>query len=141
RLQGRLIAFATFHQGPQEWTLDLMRHQPDAHDGTMHAIVTHAIALACAAGLPRRSLAAAGPPPRMPRALAPDNGLLRFKQMFAPRWQPLYLAAPSHLGLLIAAAEITRAIRYPAPLRSRTPHHHLADYEIAPASQAWQTGP
>lgn len=142
RLQGRLVAFASFHQGPQEWTLDLMRHHPDAPDGTMQAIITHAIALARAAHLPRLSLAAAGLLPNLPRALrrlsgAQDTGLRHFKQMFAPRWQPLYLAAPTRTALLVAAAEVTRAVHHPAPLRTRPPHHHLADYEIAPKAQTW----
>ncbi len=146
RQDGRLLAFATFHQGQQEWALDLMRSAPDCPDGTMHVIVTHAILRAHAAGTGRFSLAAAGLPSCLPprlarRVCADDAGLQRFKQMFAPTWQPLYLTAPSGWALGITAAEIARAIHAPPPLRPlQPPHHHLAPNEIARGTQAWHMG-
>jgi phosphatidylglycerol lysyltransferase len=146
RQLGRMVAFATFHQGTQEWTLDLMRALPDAPDGAMQAIVTHAILLAQAAGVPRLSLAAAGAPPALPPLLcrwckADETGLHRFKQMFAPVWHPLYIVAPSRTALVIAGAEVARAIQTPASLPYRRhPHHLLAENEFAPPPQAWHTG-
>ncbi len=145
RHDGRLLGFASFHTSAQEWTLDLMRQLPDAPDGTMHALVTHAIAMAKAAGLARLSLAAAGAPGALPRPFrrmiaADDAGLQRFKQMFAPRWQPLYLTAPGRAALTIAGAEIARAISRPAPLRTHSAQDHHAEYGIASAPPAWHTG-
>jgi phosphatidylglycerol lysyltransferase len=145
RRDGQLVAFASFHQGRAEWTLDLMRNAPNCPDGTMQAIVTHGILLARAAGMARLSLAAAGTAARLPawlarRFAAREMGLLRFKQLFAPKWQPLYITAPSRLALIVAAAEIARAVHLPAPLpRPRRAHNDLAANEIAQDAQAWHT--
>jgi phosphatidylglycerol lysyltransferase len=146
RIDGRLLAFATFHQGRSEWTLDLVRHAPQCPDGTMQAVVTHAILLARAAGITRVSLASAGAAPALPVWLvrwvgADETGLHRFKQMFSPRWQPLYIAAPSRMALAIAGAEIARAVRRPAPVsRLRPAHDNLAANEFANGREAWQMG-
>lgn len=139
RLAGRITAFISLHDGAQEWTLDLMQHAPDAPDGTMHALIAHAITDARARNIPRLSLAAAGAPRALPRLLRERAdksaaGLLRFKHSFAPQWQPLYLCAPSRTALLIAAAEITRAIHWPAPLLQ----DHHAQYGFAPTARPWQ---
>lgn len=146
RQNGRLLAFASFHQGCREWALDLMRSAPDCPDGTMQAVVTHAVLLAHAAGIPRLSLASAGLPPALPAWLCrklkvDDSGLHRFKQMFAPVWHKRYIAAPTRTALAISAAEVARAISRPAPMANRqSAHHHLAPNEIARSTQAWQTG-
>ena len=149
---GRLVGFATFHPGQTEWALDLMRHGPDAPDGTMHALMAAAIAEAARRRVPRLSLAAvpeaAFVPARLParflaRMLArmldltlvrlgcDGTGLLQFKAMFAPRWQPLYLAAPHRPALALAACEIARAIAAPPPLRQTEQDH--AEYGFAQA--------
>ncbi len=145
RLDGRLVAFASFHTGSAEWTLDLMRQTPDAPDGTMHALICHAINAAAAAGIPRLSLAASMTPRPLPRALRrfaghDDTGLARFKQMFAPHWRPLYLCAPHWPALALAGAEITRAVRSPAPLRPQSAQDHHAEYAFATRPPAWHTG-
>ena len=44
------------------------------------------------------------------------TGLHQFKQSFAPHWQPLYIAAPSRVALVVAGAEIARAILRPPSL-------------------------
>ncbi len=145
RKDGRLVAFASFHQCGREWTLDLMRSAPACPDGTMQAIVTHAILLARAAGVAQLSLAVAGAPPALPhwlarRLQADDAGLAQFKQMFAPCWRQLYLTAPSCVSLGIAGAEIARAIHRPSPLPTpRRTHNHVAANEIARSPQAWHT--
>ena len=144
---GYLAGFATFHDGNREWTLDLMRHGPDAPDGTMQALVAAAIAEAGRRRVPRLSLAAVpevafGRTLPMDRAMAmlcnDGAGLLQFKAMFAPRWQPLYLAAPHAAALGLAACEIARAIASPPPLRQTEQDH--AEYEFATATRPWQRG-
>ena len=128
RRMGRVLAFATFNEVAAEWSLDLMRQDSNAPDGTMHLIVAHAISCAAASGCPRLSLAAVPrdipanlPLPAALRRRIADRvgaaGLRRFKSCFAPRWEPLYVAAPSRLGLLIGLAEIARAVNRPARLR------------------------
>jgi len=142
---GHLVGFATFHPGPSEWTLDLMRHGPDAPDGTMQALVAAAIVEAGRRRIPRLSLAAV-PEAAFGRALTLDHllarfgcdgaGLLQFKAAFAPRWQPLYLAAPHRPALALAACEISRAIAAPPPLRQTEQDH--VEYAFASALRPWQ---
>ncbi|MGL6212202.1 MAG: phosphatidylglycerol lysyltransferase domain-containing protein [Paracoccaceae bacterium] len=144
RQYGRLVAFITLHQSRTEWTLDLMRHAPDLPDGTMHALVCAAIADAVAMDLPRLSLAAV-PEAAFGRNTMMDamlrrfgcdgHGLLRFKQTFAPRWQPLYVAAPGRGALALACFEIARAIAFPTPLPQTEQDH--AEFEFASASGPW----
>lgn len=137
---GRLVAFASFHAGRREWVLDLMRSGAGLPDGTMQALVAEAIAQAARAGVPRLSLAAVPPdaaglrglPARFWRlATRRPCGLVQFKAGFAPRWQPLYIAAPGPAALALAAADIARAIRHPPPLPA-------AEYGFASARPAWQ---
>jgi phosphatidylglycerol lysyltransferase len=141
---GVLLAFASFHQGRHEWALDLMRQAEGIADGTMAALIVRAMEEAAAAGVPRLSLAAvplpdfglAGRLGRFAQGHDPNAGLRRFKAGFAPHRSRLYLAAPTRAGLMIAAADLARAIRWPAPLpqgetaRSRpatNPAQHLPD--------------
>lgn len=145
RREGRLVGFVSFHATAREWTLDLMRHAEAAPDGTMQALIAHAIAAAAAQGVPQLSLAASLAPRPLPRLLrrlagADDAGLARFKDMFGPRWQPLYLCAPSWPALALAGAEIARAIQRPPPLAPRKPQDHHAEYAFASALRAWHTG-
>ncbi|SFA74359.1 phosphatidylglycerol lysyltransferase [Poseidonocella pacifica] len=141
----RLIGFATFHMSSREWALDLMRLAPDAPDGTMHLLVHRAISLASDEGIPRLSLAAvpslseavpAQLRARIDRA-AGSAGLRQFKAAFAPRWVPLYAAAPGPLALALALFEIARSVRRPDALPSATkatpPHGEHEGFEFAPA--------
>ncbi len=121
--RGRLAGFLTLHEGWHERTLDLMCQRPDAPPGTMQALVAHAVAEAAAEGCDRLSLAAvpcpgaALPwPPPLARALdaaAGRAGLAQFKSAFAPRWAPLYLAAPGAPGLALAALDLADRITRP----------------------------
>jgi phosphatidylglycerol lysyltransferase len=115
----RLVAFASFHAAWGEWTLDLMRDVPGAPEGAMPLLLRRAIDAAAAEGVPRLSLAAV---PRLachlPRplgarfdALAGTEGLTRFKASFAPRWEPLYAAAPGPATLALGLVSIARAVR------------------------------
>lgn len=147
---GRPIAFASFHVGKYEWTLDLMRHASPLPDGTMHALIAQAIADAAAASLPRLSLAAVplaalcpAPVPRLARLVhrvtgGDQTGLAQFKSAFVPNWQTLYLAASSRPGLALAGMEIARAVRFPPPVGC-APHHLHEDYEFASTHQPWQS--
>lgn len=140
--QGRLIAFLTLHDSPDEWTLDLLRSRPDCPDGTMYALLAAAIDAARSAGIPRLSLAAVPRPARRRRrGQTSDSGLARFKAAFAPHWEPLYLCAPSRLAMAIAAADIARAVLRPAPLASVPASAHLEANEFAPATATWQGMP
>ena len=121
-----LVGFLTLHDGAQERTVDLMCQTAAAPAGTMHRLVTQAIEDARAEGCSRLSLAAV---PRLadalplPAALAARvdrmtgaQGLMRFKSSFAPRWEPLYIAAPGPVGLGMAGLDLADRITRPREL-------------------------
>ena len=129
---GRLVGFASFHAGAREWVLDLMRPAADAPDGTMQALIAAAITEAGKTGVARLSLAAL--PPRAEDSTGPAAalwrhaekgkgaaGLRQFKMGFAPRLSARYIAAPTPAALMLAAADIARAIHRPAPLPDTGP--------------------
>lgn len=123
--EGKLIAFVTFHAGQTNWVLDLVRFRPGAPDGTIYAMITHALEMARWLEVPEVSLAAVpdpsfgmtGPVSQLLQRLTRGSvGLAQFKSAFAPRWRTLYVAAPSRLALLIGGLELARAILRPAAL-------------------------
>ncbi|MGR3581162.1 MAG: phosphatidylglycerol lysyltransferase domain-containing protein, partial [Sagittula sp.] len=118
--KGRLIAFTSWLQTGGALSLDLVRHEAETPQGTMHGLVQAVIAHARAQAIAEVSLAAL-PHPALPGRLKDCAGLTRFKASFAPRWRPLYIGAPDAVQLALAAADIRRAIVNPAPLR-RTTH-------------------
>ena len=148
---GHPVAFASFHIGKSEWTLDLMRHTRAAPDGTMHALIARALTDAAAHQMPRLSLAAvplAALTPRPANRIAAclhrllggnHAGLAQFKQAFVPQWQTLYLVAPHRPGLALAGLEIAREVHFPRPLLPAL-HHHHEHYAFASAGQPWHTG-
>lgn len=109
----RVVAFASFHRAEREWCLDLMRSCSDMPDGTMHSLIHAALTDARALGVARLSLAAV---PDLPLLRGRAAGLRQFKESFAPRWEPRYLAAPSWPALALAAADIARAVHWPDPV-------------------------
>ena len=122
---GSLIAFVTFHTGRSDWVLDLVRFRPGAPDGTIYAMIIHALEMArwhevrilSLAAVPDAAFGLTGPLARIARrATRGSVGLARFKSAFAPRWRVLYVAGPSRLALLIGGLEVARAILRPAPL-------------------------
>ena len=125
---GQVVAFATFHTSRSEWVLDLMRHTETSPDGTMHALICAALQDAKHRGMDRLSLAAipASISDELPPALTSlaqrwdrasgRAGLLQFKTCFAPVLEPRYMAAPSRLGLALAAFDLAREITRPAPV-------------------------
>lgn len=113
---GQLQGFISLNTCNSEWSLDLMRQTADAPDGTMHALLTHAIEDAARLGLPRLSLAAVPFQHRNKflhhcvQNASGANGLRQFKASFAPNWQTLYMAAPNPVQFCIAAFDIAREI-------------------------------
>lgn len=153
RLGGGVVGFATFHEGwvggESAWSLDLLRPDPDAPDGTVQAMIMAALRAAKAEGVQRLSLAAVpigscaaerGICARLGRRFAPrgSQGLAQFKAGFAPEWQRLYIAGPGWLRLALAGGEVFRAIHQPAPLPNmrQTPRRD-AEYEFASDSGSW----
>src|SRR5690606_443638 len=115
-----------FHEGPAEWTLDLMRAVPGAPDGTMHALIARAAEEAAAAGSARVSLPAlplprrrggAGVTAAVARPRRPDGtALARVKAALAPRAETLCSPAPSRSAPAPAALDLLRAVPPPPPL-------------------------
>lgn len=114
-----------FHAGRTEWVLDLVRLRPGAPDGTIYAMILHAIEMArwhevrdlSLAAVPEAAFGLSGPFARIvQRATRGSVGLTQFKAAFAPRWRVLYVAAPSRLALLIGGLDVARAILRPGPL-------------------------
>ncbi len=142
RQEGRLVGFLTLMRSDSARVLDLMRQSDAAPDGTMHLALAHAIEEARRAGLSRLSLAALPAPgtgfvARQIARIGGAAGLAQFKQCFAPRWRPLYLAAPGRAALAIAALEIGREILRPtAPNRALAQLDHAAN-EFAPEPDPW----
>lgn len=125
-VDGRLLAFVTFHACRDEWVLDLIRFRPGIPDGTLYLAVTTALAAAGQEGIRRLSLAAVpvpgfglrGPAGHVAKRLtAGAQGLAQFKLAFRPRWEPRYLAAPSRMQMGWAACVLARAIHFPARVR------------------------
>ena len=123
----RLIAFASFHTGAQDWSLDLVRHIDGIPDGTMHLLLASAIEACRAEDVDRLSLAAVpaagGNLARLVPSKALLPGLRRFKQSFAPRWEPRYLCVKGSIPQARAAVTIAAAIHYPGPLPPRVRPH------------------
>ncbi|MFK7876660.1 MAG: phosphatidylglycerol lysyltransferase domain-containing protein [Paracoccaceae bacterium] len=144
---GKPIAFSSFHQNEHEWTLDLMREVSNVPDGTMYIMIMHALETARGEGVRFFCLAAI---PCLPQTnwsalnwlrtkalkVSHGAGLFQFKSAFTPQWRPLYVAAPSRLGLVISLFDIARSVIYPAPPNSIAPsfesifHENDENYEI-----------
>jgi phosphatidylglycerol lysyltransferase len=153
--QGDAVAgFASFHVARiadrQVWTLDLLRPDPAAPEGTAQRMIVAALGMARQSGAQAFSLAAVpigacmaerGLIARLGRAVTGDasQGLEQFKAGFAPRWQRLYIAAPSILALAITGVEIRRQICRPAALAGTgRPERREVEYEIAYGCNPWQ---
>jgi phosphatidylglycerol lysyltransferase len=135
-----ILAFASFHLNEAEWVLDILRHRERVEDGTMHALIMGAIDLASRAGCIRLSLAAVPVTgfQDCPKLLSQVTtrlgysggaGLAQFKQCFAPRWEPRYLIAPSHIALIEALVTIASEVH--GPRDSDLAHHDNEEFGIA----------
>lgn len=125
---GRLVAFVSFHASRGEWVLDLIRATDAPPDGTLYALIAAAIAVAKAEGVARLSLAAVPlrdlglPPPfamLVRRGTAKCDGLVQFKQTFAPRWETRYIAARNPLWFGFGLLMLGWAIHHPRPKRAK----------------------
>ena len=132
RQDNETVAFLSIQKSGDgnEWAIDLMRSVASAPQGTMQALIVNALELARLTHATRLSLCAV--------ALAPLNdpvgaleklsayfyktkgarsgleGLYRFKQSFAPEWEPVYLASRSKTLPLSAIISVRQVIEAPA---------------------------
>lgn len=126
RQSGHLIAFLTLHETRTEWAVDLMRSTSGTPCGTMHSLICAAIEAAAESRITVFSLAA------VPHEVSAEttllrkfrehvcdsgnaDGLLRFKNSFAPHWRTLYAIAPGRITLFFGLFEVLRAIRKVRP--------------------------
>lgn len=131
----RIVAFANLWltDNHAEASVDLMRHRNDAPHGTMDYLFVHIIQWAQQRGYQRFSLGIAPLSGISGRRLAPAwaraaslvfnhgerlygfRGLRSYKEKFAPRWEPRYIAGPKGIALVRALRDLSRLIgRAPA---------------------------
>jgi phosphatidylglycerol lysyltransferase len=109
---GRVVAFVTWRRfdDGRARVLDLMRRLPDAPNPSMDLLMGESLIGFAAAGVERASL---GSVPlshgRLAERIYPTRSLRRFKDKFAPDWQPRYLAAPTRARLPGALMAVARA--------------------------------
>lgn len=127
---GRLLAFANLWQSAEraEVQIDLMRHVPDAPQGVMEFLFAESmlrvkeegyayfnLGMAPLSGLATGHFAPAwdqvgGYLFRHGEQFYNFQGLRRFKQKFAPVWEPRYMASPGGLALPRLLAQVTTLI-------------------------------
>ena len=126
----RPIAFANLWRSGDgaELSVDLMRHAPDAPPATMDFLFVELATFAKASGFQRFNLGLAPLSGVQGGKLAPGwarlanlafsvdagaygfPGLRRYKEKFAPRWQPRFIAAPPGVGGLRALVDLVGLI-------------------------------
>jgi len=110
--EGQVVGFVTWHRydDGRARVLDLMRRLPGAPNPTMDLLIGESLLGFAADGVERASL---GSVPRSHGRLAervyPTRSLRRFKDKFAPVWEPRFLAAPSLARLPGAMVAVGRA--------------------------------
>lgn len=120
RREGRIVAFANLWRTGRTLSIDLMRYGEGAPKGTMDMLFVHLILYARDQGYGAFELGMAPLSGLDGHRLAPTltrlgafvyaeggglygfEGLRTFKEKFAPRWEPVYLAAPG--GVLLGRA-------------------------------------
>ncbi|MCX7283132.1 MAG: bifunctional lysylphosphatidylglycerol flippase/synthetase MprF, partial [Novosphingobium sp.] len=133
---GRPVAFANLWLtgGKEEASVDLMRHSNAAPRGTMDFLFVNLLGWAQQQGYRRFTLGMVPLSGIAGRRLAPAwaraaalvfrhgerfygfRGLRAYKDKFAPRWIPRYLAGPPGVALLQSLRDVSRLIgRHPAP--------------------------
>ena len=125
-----IVAFANLWFGAQreELSVDLMRHRPDAPNGTMDLLFSELLLWGRAQGYrwfnfgmaPLAGLHAHPEPSAWTRAGAfvyrhaehfyNFEGLRRYKAKYGPVWTPLYLASPGGLALAPVLVDVTALI-------------------------------
>jgi phosphatidylglycerol lysyltransferase len=131
----RIVAFANLWLtgNHAEASVDLMRHRDDAPHGTMDYLFVNILQWAKQRGYGRFTLGIAPLSGISGRRLAPAwaraaalvfnhgerlygfRGLRSYKEKFAPRWEPRYIAGPKGIALVRALRDLSRLIgRAPA---------------------------
>lgn len=130
RRNGELIAFANLwlSAGKEELSVDLMRHLPEAPNGTMDFLFTELLLWGQGEGYrwfnfgmaPLSGLDAHAHPPlwhrfgsfvyRHGEHFYNFRGLRRYKEKFDPVWTPLYLASPGGIALPAVLVDLTAFI-------------------------------
>ncbi|WP_394152334.1 phosphatidylglycerol lysyltransferase domain-containing protein [Loktanella salsilacus] len=109
-----LHGFVTFQTGPDDWCLDLIRHDGSLPAGAVPAAMVAGFTAAKAAGVAQVSLAAtiaqSGPFGWLGRR---QDGLAQFKRSFGPHWRPLYHAAPGPLRFVWTATAVFWSVQRP----------------------------
>ncbi|NIJ21524.1 phosphatidylglycerol lysyltransferase [Sphingomonas naasensis] len=144
-VEGRIMAFANLWltEGREEASIDLMRHRDDAPRGTMDFLLVQLMQWAKERGYRRFTLGMAPLAGIDGRRLAPAwakvaalvfrhgerlygfRGLRGYKEKFAPRWEPRYVAGPHGLALIQALRDLSRLIDQRAPTQPpRAPRAH-----------------
>jgi phosphatidylglycerol lysyltransferase len=109
---GRVVGFVTWHSfnAGRARVLDLMRRSPDAPNPTMDLLIGASLAEFAEREIEVASL---GSVPlshgRLAEHVYPTRSLWRYKDKFAPQWQPRYLAVQSRSALPIALLAVGRA--------------------------------
>ena len=133
----RIVAFANLWltANHAEASVDLMRHHDDAPHGTMDYLFVNILQWAKERGYRRFTLGIAPLSGISGRRLAPAwaraaalvfnhgerlygfRGLRSYKEKFAPRWEPRYIAGPKGIALISALRDLSRLIGH-APATS-----------------------
>lgn len=136
-VDGRIVAFANLWLtgGRDEASVDLMRHVAEAPAGTMDFLFANLMHWAKAEGYARFSLGLAPLAGIEGRRLAPVwaraatllfrhgerfygfRGLRAYKDKYAPRWEPRYVAGTGGLAMARAMRDLARLIGRPRPVR------------------------
>ena len=109
---GNVVGFTTWrsYQNGRGRVLDLMRRSRDAPNPTMDLLIGESLLEFAAAGVRHASL---GPVPLSHGPLGervyPTVSLRRYKEKFAPTWQPLWFVSPSRLLLPSALRAVAHA--------------------------------
>jgi phosphatidylglycerol lysyltransferase len=99
--------------------LDLMRRASDAPNPTMDLLIADGLLEFAAAGCDTASLSAVPlSHGRVAERLYPTSSLRRYKDKFAPTWEPLWLVVPSARALPRALGAVARAFCPDGPLRA-----------------------
>jgi phosphatidylglycerol lysyltransferase len=130
RRDGEIVAFANLWQGAgkEELSVDLMRHLPEAPNGTMDLLFSELLLWGREQGYgwfnfgtaPLSGLAAGAGAPLWNRLATfvyrhgehfyNFRGLRAYKQKFLPVWTPLYLASPGGAALPAVLLDVTALI-------------------------------
>ncbi|KQM19453.1 bifunctional lysylphosphatidylglycerol flippase/synthetase MprF [Novosphingobium sp. Leaf2] len=129
-VEDRIVAFANLWltADKQEASVDLMRHRADAPRGTMDFLFANLLLWSKARGYQRFTLGMVPLSGIEGRHLAPAwakaaalvfrhgerfygfRGLRGYKEKFAPRWEPRYVAGPYGVGLIQGLHDVSRLI-------------------------------